>query len=347
MYINLLEAETYQYYYKSPQALRGQLQANENIKIVIIDEIQKIPILLDEVHALIESLGYVNFILCGSSARRLKSTGANLLGGRAWRYLFQPLCYPELKVLDWKKIFNHGLIPSHYLAKSQITKFLASYLYDYILPEVQYEANIRNRESFSSFMNVIGSTNAEIINYSNIARDCGIDSKTVKAYFEILEDMYLGYQIYPLKSSQKRQIITASSKFYLFDTGLANYLRGYTYQNMLGVDAGKSFEHYFFLELIAYKNLCEKRDAIHYWRTKEGYEVDFIIQNLAFEIQITDNVQKKHCKGLIEFSKEHSHKLNIVCFEPRRRIISIGDTEIMVWPIEEFLENLWAHKVWC
>jgi predicted AAA+ superfamily ATPase len=133
--------------------------------------VQKVPLLLDEVHHLIESNKSLQFILCGSSARRLKSTGANLLGGRAWRYIFLPLCYSELKELNWRKIFNHGLVPSHYLASEIIHKFLASYLFDYILPEVQFEANLRKREAFVRFLEVIGISNGEMINFSNIARD--------------------------------------------------------------------------------------------------------------------------------------------------------------------------------
>lgn len=109
-----------------------------------------------------------------------------------------------------------------------------------------------------------------MINYSSIARDCGVDAKTVRTYFEILEDMYLGYHLYPYRSRTKRQIVTETPKFYLFDTALSNYLRKYTYQEMVGFEAGKAFEHYIFLEFIAYKYLNDKRDELFYWRTKEG-----------------------------------------------------------------------------
>lgn len=345
-YIDLLQADVYNYYYKNPERLREEIRANDSISTVIIDEVQKVPLLLDEVHYLIESSKNISFILCGSSVKRLKSSGANLLGGRAWRYLFQPLCYPELKELNWNKIFNQGLIPGHYLAIDRVEKYLASYLYDYILPEVQFEANLRKRDAFAKFLDVVGTSNGEIINYSNIARDSGIDAKTVKIYFEILEDMYLGYQLYPFKSKIKRQVITASSKFYLFDTGLANYLKRYEYKTMSGFDAGKSFEHYIFLELMAYKNLYEKRDQISYWRTKEGYEVDFIFQNQALEVKITDSINKSHLKGLLEFKKDHNFTLNIVCFEPKKRITIIDNQEVIIWPVQDFLETLWAHKIW-
>ena len=232
------------------------------------------------------------------------------------------------------------------MSTDKIEKFLASYLYDYILPEVQFEANLRKRETFARFMEVIGISNGEMIKYSNIARDCGIDAKTVKVYFEILEDMYLGYQLYPFKSKVKRQVITETSKFYFFDTGLANYLRQYEYNGMVGVEAGKSLEHYIFLELVAYKNLCEKRDQIFYWRTKEGYEVDFVVQEQAFEVKLSNSVNKSHFKGLIEFNKDHNFKLNVICLEPKKRVTVIDGKEIIIWPVQEFLEMLWSHEIW-
>ncbi len=346
IYIDLLQADVLRKYIKNPERLREELRARNDVTTVIIDEIQKIPLLLDEVHHLIETQSNISFILCGSSVRKLKSSGANLLGGRAWRYLFQPLCYPELKELNFARIFNNGLLPSHYLADTNTDKFLASYLYDYILPEVQFEANLRKRETFSTFLDVIGTSNGEMVRYSNIARDCGIDAKTVKSYFEILEDMYLGYQLYPYRSKIKRQIITETSKFYLFDTGLANYLKRYKYQEMRGTDAGKAFEHYFFLELMAYKNLHEKRDNIYYWRTKEGYEVDFIVQNKAFEVKITDSVNDTHLKGLLQLSEDRDMELNLICLEKTKRITRKNSKDITIWPIQDFLDELWNNNIW-
>ncbi len=346
LYIDLLQADIYQIYFRYPERLREEIQAQNKISTIIIDEVQKVPLLLDEVHHLIESNKSLQFILCGSSARRLKSTGANLLGGRAWRYMFLPLCYPEIKEINWHKIFNHGLIPSHYTAPVMVHKFLASYLFDYILPEVQFEAGLRKREAFAKFLEIIGISNGEMVNFSNIARDCGIDAKTVRTYFEILEDMYLGYYLYPYRSRTKRQIITETPKFYLFGTGLVNYLRRYEYKEMIGFEAGRAFEHYVFLEFIAYKYLHDKRDQLFYWRTKEGYEVDFIVQDNAFEVKISSSIQKNHLRGLLEIAKEHNFKLHIICFEKKKRIITIENKEIIIWPIKEFLDTLWCHDIW-
>jgi uncharacterized protein len=342
-FIDLLEADTYQRYLLNPQRLREELELSQEKSLVVIDEVQKVPALLDEAHGLIEK-GF-QFILCGSSARRLKQTGANLLGGRAWRHHFLPLCYPELKTLDWEKIFNHGLIPSNYLF-DDYEKNLAAYLYDYLVSEVQYEAQLRKRDSFVRFIDVLGTCHGEMISFANIARDCGVSGKTVRTYFEILEDMYLGYFVYPYQEKIKRQTIQETPRFYLFDTGLANYLKKYKWQEMRGVDAGRAFEHYLFLELTAYKLLTEKRDLISYWRTKEGDEVDFIIQKNAIEIKMSSSIDKRHLKGLLTFNKYHKFNLHIVCLEKEKRKVKIEDQEIIIWPVEEFLKTLWDNNFW-
>ena len=346
LYIDFLKSDIYQKYLSKPSRLREELATISTPVVVILDEVQKVPLLLDEVHFLIENMKHIQFILCGSSARKLKMTGANLLGGRAWRYMFLPLCYPEIKELNWNLIFNNGLIPSHYNSKNP-NKSLSSYIYDYLLTEVQIEANIRKREPFARFLDILGFSNGEMVNFSNIARECGVDRKTVMSYFEILEDMYLGYFIRPFTKSCRRQIVQDTPKFYLFDTGVANYLRRYEYKEMAGSEAGKNFEHYILLELMAYKLLREKREEIHYWRSREKQEVDFIFQNQAIEVKMRDCVEKNHIKSLLVFGREYNNmQLNVVCLEEVKRIFVVEDQEIIIWPIKEFLDNLWNNKIW-
>jgi predicted AAA+ superfamily ATPase len=345
IFIDLLKSDIFQSYFREPQRLRHEVQHIEKPSIIIIDEVQKVPLLLDEVHWLIENNKNLQFILCGSSSRRLKKSGYNLLGGRAWRMQFVPFCYPELKSLDWDRIFNKGLIPSHYLSKNA-ERDIASYLYDYVLSEVHAEADIRKRDSFARFIDILGFSQGEMINFTNIARECGVSSHTVKTYFEILEDMYLGYFIYPYRKVVKRQIIKDTPKFYLFDTGVASYLRRFQYKDMLGVETGRAFEHYVFLELQAYKLLNSKRDMINYWRTKEGSEVDFIFSNIALEVKLSDSIHSGDLKGLRVFSREHAHDLHLVCREPRKRTMDLGDKKVNIWPIQEFLEELWAGEFW-
>jgi predicted AAA+ superfamily ATPase len=342
--INLLEAETYETYLKAPQKLRYKLQAVTDLPLIIIDEIQRVPELLNEVHLLIEDRG-AQFILCGSSSRRLKTSKSNMLGGRAWRYMFLPLCYPELKELNWAKIFNNGLLPSHYLS-SNPQKALSAYLYDYVLTEVQVEAAIRQREPFARFLEALGFCNGEMINFSNIGRDCGTDKNTVKTYFEILEDMYLGYFVRPYKARPNRQVIQEIPKFYLFDTGVASYLKKFHYTQMKGADAGHAFEHYVLLELMAYKLLKDKRDDIFYWRTKDGYEVDFIVQNMAIEVKMSSHIDKQDLKNLLIFSENEDKSLHVVCLEPHKMMMEQNHKKIHIWPVEEFLKALWQGELW-
>lgn len=343
-WIDLLIAETYQQYLLEPQTLRHSLQKLEKIPLVIIDEVQRIPELLNEVHWLIENMG-VQFILCGSSSRKLRTSHSNMLGGRAWRRMFLPLCYPELKELDWHKIFNHGLIPSHYFS-SDPQEDQAAYLFDYLITEVQVEASLRNREPFARFLQALGFCNGEMINYSNIGRDCGVDYKTVQTYFAILEDMYLGYFVRPYRAKSKRQIIQEIPKFYLFDTGVASYLKKFHYTQMKGADAGHAFEHYVLLELMAYKLLTRKRDDICYWRTKEGYEVDFVVQNMAIEVKMSSHIDKQDLKNLLVFSENEKKSLHVVCLESRSMLREENGQKIHIWPIEEFLKALWGGELW-
>ena len=344
LWIDFLQAEVYQKYLLEPQRLRQELELLPSIPLIIIDEFQKVPELLNEIHWLIENKK-AQFILCGSSSRKLRFSGVNLLGGRAWRFMFVPFCYAELKELNWPKIFNNGLLPSHYFSENP-TKSLAAYLFDYVLNEVHMEANLRQKEPFSRFLDTLGFCNGEMINYSNIARDCGVTYKTIQTYFEILEDMYLGYFVRPYKARPSRQIIQEIPKFYLFDTGIASYLKRFHYTEMRGSDAGHAFEHYVFLELTAYRLLKEKRDSICYWRTKDGYEVDFIVQDKAIEVKMSSSISKQDLKNLLIFSENEEKSLHVVCLESHKRVVKEAGKEINIWPVEEFLKALWQGEVW-
>jgi predicted AAA+ superfamily ATPase len=345
VYVDLLKADDYATYVKEPARLRHSLQDIHENKIIVIDEIQKIPILLDEVHYMIEENKNFQFILCGSSNRRLKVPGTNLLGGRALRYQFVPLCYPEINKLDWKRIFNHGLIPSHYTADNPEAR-IASYIHDYLLTEVHVEAALRRKDTFARFVNILGFSQGETINFSNIARDCGVDSKTVRTYFEILEDMYIGYFVYPFRKKSKRRTIQEMPKFYIFDTGIASYLKNFRFKEMTGTEAGKAFEHYIYLELMAYKLLNQKRDDITYWRTSDGLEVDFVVQDLAIEVKISNSLRSSDLKGLKAFGEDFDHQLHVVSFTPMKLNFELGQKKVTIWPVEEFLMNLWAGKLW-
>ena len=347
-YYDLLNTHEFIRLSKSPYLLREEIQKLSPsilLEPVIIDEIQKIPALLNEVQWLIDNLK-IRFILCGSSARKLKNDSVNLLGGRAWIYPFFPLVSIEIPDFDLLKALTQGLLPKHYLCNPDIlTHHLEAYVDIYLKEEIKNEGLVRNLAGFARFLDTAGLCQGEMINFNNIARDCGIDRLTVQGYFQILVDTLIGYFIYPYSKKIKRDLITATPKFYLFDTGIANYLSKRSITALKGEMAGKSFEHFILMELIAYSKMNKKRYDITYWRTKKGLEVDFIVGNaqLAIEVKISEQVHKEDIPGLIAFCQEHpnTHAI-VVSQDKRKRLLSIdGHTGITIYPWKEFLSDLW------
>ncbi len=357
LYYDLLNTEEHIRLAKAPYLLREEILAlvkTGKLELpVIIDEIQKVPLLLDEVHWLIENAA-VSFILCGSSARKLKRGAANLLGGRAWRYQFFPLTSAELPETEYDllRIFNNGLLPSHYLFEGSARRSLNSYIEDYLKEEIQAEGLVRNLPTFAHFLDIAGLCNTEIINFTNIARDCGISAKTVQTYFDILEDTLIAYLIPPYAKKIKRDLIISKSKFYFFDIGVANRLAKWECEALRGPAAGRSFEHFIFLELMAYKKIMDCDWNIQYWRTHEGHEVDFILGDakIAIEVKLGEQIDRRDLKGLNAFREEHPNtKAYVICQAPRPRLITLenhGIThDIEILPYREFLTLLWTHAL--
>ena len=352
IYYDLLDTKQVIEFTRYPHLLREQLlskSAKELSNPIIIDEIQKTPNLLNEVHWLIENKK-MQFILCGSSARKLKAQATNLLGGRAWPYYFHPLTSQEIPNIDLLKTLQHGLLPNHYLSEPKyINDRLQAYIEIYLTDEIRNEGLVRNLTGFARFLDLSGFCNTQMINISNIARDCHIDRATVKGYFQILIDTLLGFFVQPYAKKIKRDIIASAPKFYLFDIGVANYLTKQEVTTLQGSVAGNSFEHFIFMELIAYKNYQRKRFDITYWRTKTGLEVDFILGDgdIAIEVKISKLVHKQDLKGLIAFCEEHNPKSAfVVSQDPSRRVLDINETtQIHIIPWREFLSMLWSGLV--
>ncbi len=349
-YYDFLKTDLLMTFTREPYLLREQILAltPEELKTpIILDEVQKVPLILNEVQWLIENTD-AYFILCGSSARKLKRGAANLLGGRAWRFTFYPLIYPEIPDFDLLHALRNGLIPSHY-SKESAVRDLNAYIKDYLKEEIQDEGLTRNLPAFARFLDSLAFTHGQQVNHSNIARDCGVNASTVKAYFQILIDTLIGYEIYPYSKKIGRDIITKTPKFYLFDVGIVNSLASRELTVLKGAVSGEAFEHYIFMELIAYKELNEMSYAIQYWRTKTGLEVDFILGDgdVAIEIKISDQIKSYQIKGLIAFSKEHRPKHAIVVsLDPNKRKIVVDDgTDILVLPWQEFLQMLWNKSI--
>lgn len=350
-YYDLLKTEEYWRFLAEPQLLRHEVLAMKPEQLaqpIIIDEVQRVPELLNEVHWLIENTK-AYFILCGSSARKLKKEGANLLGGRAWRYEFYPLVYPEIPQFDLLRALNQGLIPSHYLTEHW-QKTIKSYIHDYLTEEIKAESLTRNLAAFAKFLELAAYSNGEIINFANIARECGVDAKTVKEYYQILEDTLLGYFLQPYENHQKREhLVVKTPKFYLFDVGVVNGLVKRSIAELKGPQAGVMFEHYIFMELIAYRGLNDRDFKINYWRTQSGQEVDFILDDgeVAIEVKITDKIQKSDLRGLEAFYEYAKPKKSIlVCNVQRAQKLAINeDWSIDVLPWEDFLHRLWEGEI--
>ncbi len=348
---DLLNSETYYRYLQYPHYFREDVLALPKNKFkhpIIIDEVQMVPRLLDEVHWLIEN-SEAYFILCGSSARKLRRPGVNLLGGRAWTYKLHPLCFAELKDFDLLKIFSRGLIPSHFQSEDY-QKSLKSYIESYLNEEIKAESLVRNLPAFAKFLDSLAFSNGEPIVYSNIARDCAVSAKTVKEYFQIMVDTLVGIQIEPFVPEAGRDSVSLSPKFYLFDIGLANQICKRTIGSLKGEEAGKALENYILMELIAYKDYQEKDYDIKFWRDRYGRnEVDFILSSLkkvlvAIEVKISNNIEKKDILGLINFKKQNPQvRAIVVCLESRKRKTLTMDIEII--PVKNFLEELWTGAI--
>jgi len=345
IYIDFLKTDIFLEYIKSPFLLRERLMAKKEQAgkyPVIIDEVQKVPHILDEVHWLIENQG-ISFILCGSSARKIKRGQANLLGGRAWRFKLFPLVSREVENLDLLKVLNHGLIPSHYLQKNY-RRSLRGYVQDYLKEEVFNEGLTRNIPAFSRFFEAIGYSHGSMINYSNIARECGVSSKTVKEYYQILVDTLLGTFVLPFKKRQERQVISKAPKFYLFDPGVAGAIIKRTVEEEKGGVFGHAFEHFIYLEMRAHSAYHELDYSINFWRTKSGQEVDFILGDgeVAVEVKGAAMVDNRALRPMKSFVELYNPRLAIVvCNEKEERVYN----GIRVMPWRHFLHQLWQDKI--
>ena len=338
---DLLMSDEYGRLMRRPQLLREELEHLDENSLVIIDEIQKIPQLLDEVHWLIVNRG-IRFILCGSSARKLKRIGTNLLGGRALSVNLYPLVSAEIPDFDLIRAINHGMIPRHYMVANP-KKRLQAYIGTYLKEEIQNEAVVRQLASFNRFLDIAAQCDGEMINYSNIAQDCGVSSVTVKEYFNILEQTLIGYMVPAFTLSKKRRAVT-TSKFYYFDVGVVNHLLNRTNLQPGSADFGHAFEHFMMQEIIAYLNYSESDEKLSYWRTASGYEVDAIVGNgrVAVEFKSSEEVQSKHTKGLRAFSEDFSDaRLIIVSLDRNPRMLN----GVEVLPAYDFLRMLWNNEI--
>jgi len=340
-YYDLLLSDEFGRLNRQPSLLREELLAGNSLGPVIIDEVQKIPQLLDEIQWLIVNKK-IQFVLCGSSARKLKRGSGNLLGGRALRFELFPLVTAEIPQFDLVRALNHGLLPRHY--QSERPELLnRSYIGDYLKEEIAAEALTRNIPTFAKFLEAAAFSNGEVVSFTNISRECGVSSPTVKDYFQILEDTLLAHFVPAFQKRAKRRVV-AAPKFYLFDLGIANTLLNRGIISAGSEIFGRAFEQFIFQEIIAHSHYSGLIYPVSYWRTASGLEVDFILgdREVALEVKGSLEVHTQHLRGLKAFGEEFKPKRSIVVsldIKPRK----VGDITIMPWQI--FVNDLWAGKI--
>jgi len=338
LYLDLLEAELFNDLLANPQRLEKLIP--EHFKDwVIIDEVQRIPELLNEVHRLIEKCKY-KFILTGSSARKIRRKGVNLLAGRALSYHLYPLTVYELgKDYDFSRSLDYGQLPSVYTEKNP-KAYLESYVKTYLEEEIQHEGFTRNLGAFTRFLETASFSQGSILNVSSVARECGIERKVVENYFTILEDLLIAYKIPVFTKKAKRRLV-AHPKFYFFDVGLYRTLRPTGPLDLPEEIGGHAFETLFLQELIAINNYLELGYKIFYWTTSNNMEVDFVLYGekgiKAFEVKRTGKISNSMLRGLKAFKRDYPDAKAYFIYGGERYF---HEGEIEVLPIKDALKGL-------
>jgi predicted AAA+ superfamily ATPase len=333
---DLLDTSIYLALSQNPGRIGEELTPKD--RLVVIDEIQRLPGLLNEVHRLIETRR-IRFLLTGSSARKLRRGGVNLLGGRARTKYLHPLTYKELgEKFDLTRVVKSGLLPSIYFSdnpKADLEAYAGSYLQE----EIVAEGAVRNLPAFSRFLKVAALCNGQIVNFTNVSNDAQVARTTVYEYFDILKDTLIVYELPAWRKSKKRKPL-ASSKYYFFDVGVVSMLQGRRFQPGTP-EFGEAFETYLMHELTSYSHYISG-EPLSYWRSTSGFEVDFIIgEHTAIEVKAKENLSASELKPLRMLAEEKMLKRYLcVSLEPRMR--KIGDVTVL--PYKEFLEALWSGK---
>ena len=340
--ITFLDGDTLDAFRRNPVLLRSMLNGRTE-GLVIVDEVQLFPpVLLDIQHIMTHS--DIHFLLTGSSARKLKKSGSNLLGGRAGIVPMHPLVWKEIRDRnpDLDCVFATGMLPKAFTSKSYQTQ-LRNYVRGYLDNEIAAEGERRDLGVFSSFLTFAASENTELVNYTNVSRDIGMSADTIKGWYQILVDTFIGYYLRPYRKGSKR-IPVNTSKFFFFDVGVARTAARMPVPSETMTEYGKMFENYIFMELKAYIDYRMTDDELYFWRTREGYEVDFVVENkVAIEVKTSKNISNRELRGIRAFMDENAVKdYIIVCRELFERTTEDG-IRIMPWKV--FLDKLWNNEI--
>ena len=341
VYIDLLKSDVRNRFKRHPEEFRESLLRYPPETLVIVDEIQKVPDLLDEVHWLMVEKG-LWFILSGSSARKIKKSGANNLGGRAIPETLFPLVSAEIPDFDLERAVQNGMIPRHYMVANARNRMRA-YIDLYLKEEIIEEALVQNVDEFIRFMEVAAIMDGEILNYENVASDCEVSANTVKAYYKILVDTLLGFEVPAYRKVIKRKLYK-SPRFYYFDVGIANHLTKRYHLAPKTPEYGHAFEHLIMQEIVAYLGYTNSDEELTYWHTYENLEVDAVIGDarVAIEIKSKEHIDHDDKKGVTEFAKEHPDTKQIIVSRDR---ISRRSGDVDLYYVTDFFKALWAGEI--
>ena len=337
--IDLLDSRFYLRLLDSPADLEAIIRGSNQNGVVVIDEIQRIPDLLNEVHRLIENSG-ITFLLTGSSARKLRRGKANLLAGRVWQARMFPLTWKEIPDFNLDSYLLYGGLPAAYLSDYPEEE-LDAYVNTYLREEIMAEGLIRKLPPFSRFLRTMALSNSEVINFTKLANDCLVPPSTVSEYVSLLEDTLVGFMLPAWTESRKRKAIK-SAKFFFFDPGITHTLAGTRTIDRNSNLYGKSFEQFIGMELRAFISYRRKREQLMYWRSTHGHEVDFLVGNeLAIEVKSAAKISNRDMKGLRILAEEQVFKTYILVSQDHVNTRD-GNFHAMYW--EDFLSHLWAGK---
>lgn len=341
VYVDLLDLDTRKRFRRRAMEFYEMLARFPSGTLVVVDDIQKLPELLDIVHKLMVEKN-LRFILSGSSARKIRRAGVNQLGGRANEEHLYPLVYAEIPDYDFDRALQNGMIPRHYDVKDARVR-LKNYVNLYLKEEIEEEALVRDIDTYERFLEVAAVTNTEILNYDNIASDCGVSVNTVKAYFKILYDTLLGFEVKPYRKVIKRRLLQ-TSKFYFFDVGIPNYLLHRFHLMPETPEYGHAFESLVMQELRAYLGYTGSEEELTYWHTYAKDEVDAVIGDarVAIEIKSTDHIEAKHKRGLQKFTEEHPDARQIIV---SRDHITRRSGDVDLYYVTDFFKSLWAGEI--
>ena len=338
-FYDLLEANTFRELSFNPELIRQRLTDRD--ELIVIDEIQKLPSLLDEVHTMMERRPALRFILTGSSARKLKRKGVNLLGGRAWTIDLHPLTSREVGEEKMEDLFRVGGLPRVFDSPAP-EEDLKAYVGMYLQEEVKAEGLTRSIENFSRFLPAAALCNGEQVNLTEVGSDAGVPARTVREYFEILQDTLLGFMLPAFRKTKSRKAM-AIEKFYLFDIGVQNFLVHRLNVHLQSDTFGRVLEHFIFLEIKSALSYLRKDTPLSFWRSTSKLEVDFLLDDaVAIEVKAKKRISASDCRGISALAEDIKlRKKLIVCLETEPRKLDNG---IEVLSYRRFLDGLWSGE---